>query len=95
MVFAGPDPVQLPPKVAAENVENDFFAAPTEPAIDSPGGANVRAELTLHVTGGSGGPAAAALVTPVTAVTLRGMAIVAATTRLFRINLICRAMASP
>jgi hypothetical protein len=92
MVFAGPDPVQLPPKVAAENVENDFFAAPTEPAIDSPGGANVRAELTLQVTGG---PAAAALVTPVTAVTLRGMAIVAATTRLFRINLICRAMASP
>jgi len=95
MVFAGPDPVQPPPKVGAEIVENDFFAAPTEPAFDIPGGANMTLELTLHVTGGSAGPAAAALVTPVTAVTLSGIAIAAATTRLFRINFHCSAMASP
>jgi len=95
MVFASPDPAQPPPKVAAEIVENDFFAAATEPAIDSPGGANVRVELTLHVTGGSGGPAAAAPVTPVTAARLKGMAIVTATTRNFRIKLICSATASP
>ncbi|HEV3132434.1 MAG TPA: hypothetical protein VGY51_10770 [Acidimicrobiales bacterium] len=95
MVFAGPDPLQPPPKVGAEIVENDFFAAVTEPAFDIPGGANVRVEPTLQVTGGSAGPAAPAPVTPVTAVMLRGMAIAAATTRPFRINFDGNPMASP
>ena len=75
------------PNVSPEVVVVDVFDVVTDPGFEIPGGANVMVALILHVTAGSGGGLTfvAPAVMPVTAITLTGIAIAAATTSILRI----------